>query len=382
MPTQSILILNRTFPPLMGATGRVACDLALHLRKSGYKITIITTSNTAKTDSAKLLDVVRVEAKQNPETAHDYLKISKMMYQAAKKLPPHDIVISMTDPPLMAIKGQKIAKLMRAKHIHWSMDIYPDLLPAMDKHISPWAYKFAQKSMHRALKKADAIVPISACMARYMAHLSLPRHKMHIIENWPDKYLLEDEDEPTPLLDGRKFRILYAGTIGLAHEFETVLNAAKYLQKTAPDVEFIFTARGRGQKNLDVAAQNMGLNNIRFLPPQPPKKLSSLMASGDLHLVTLKRGAAGKLFPSKFYSALAAGRPVLFVGPESCDIHKKISLSHCGATIRNGDSRILINAITNYMTNPDDWFAACKAASKLMENHNPLKQWEHLIASL
>ena len=308
---------------MLGATGRVACDLALHLRKSGHKITVITTSNTAKTDSAKLLDVIRIEAKQNPETAHDYIKISKMMTKAAKKLPRHDIVISMTDPPLMAINGQKIAKFMRAKHIHWSMDIYPDLLPVMGKSIPSWAYKIAQKSMHRALKKSDAIVPISACMARYMAHLSLPRHKMHIIENWPDKYLLEEDDEPTPLLDGRKFRILYAGTIGLAHEFETVLNAAKYLQKTAPDVEFIFTARGRGQKDLDVAAKNMGLTNIRFLPPQPPKKLASLMASGDLHLVTIKRGAAGKLFPSKFYSALAAGRPILYIGPESCDIHKK-----------------------------------------------------------
>ena len=96
---KSILIINRVFPPTFGATGRVACDLVLHLRKVGHKITVLTTASTYKHDKAKNLDVIRLEANPKPEGIMDYLSIARAMKKKAKKLPRHDIVISMTDPP-------------------------------------------------------------------------------------------------------------------------------------------------------------------------------------------------------------------------------------------------------------------------------------------
>ena len=129
----SILILNRTFPPAFGATGRVACDLALHLRAKGHPVTVITTATTPKTDKAKNLTVIRVEGNQRPESAWEYYRIYRRMASAAKKLPRHDIVISLTDPPMIAYAAHKIAKKMNAKHIHWVMDLYPDLFPVLGK---------------------------------------------------------------------------------------------------------------------------------------------------------------------------------------------------------------------------------------------------------
>jgi glycosyltransferase involved in cell wall biosynthesis len=288
----------------------------------------------------------------------------------------------MTDPPLLGVNGHRMAKRMHAKHIHWIMDLYPDLLPALGRQVHPYLYKIAHYKMQVMMKKADMIVPISNCMARYLSHNAVARNHMKVIENWPNKYLLEDADDSQSLLDDSKFRILYAGTIGLAHEFDTVLSAAAYFQKMDQDIEFIFTARGRGYSAFEKKVKEKGLTNVRFLPSQPSKKLNALLNAGDLHLVTLKKSAAGKLFPSKFYSACAAGRPVLYVGPTSCDIHRKITQHHCGATIRNGEGRLLINAIENYKTNPDDWFMACKNASAVLGDHRPLEQWAALIDSL
>ena len=366
----------------MGATGRLACDLALHLRSKGHRITIITTAPTFKHDRAKNLDVIRIASPDKPEGMKAYLKTLRAMNKTAKKLPRHDVVISMTDPPLLATIGRKIAKKMRAKHVHWAMDIYPDLLPVMGYQTRPLFYKIAYKRMHKAIKNADMVVPISLCMARYLNHQSIPKQQMDIIENWPDKYLLENEGEPEPLLDANKFRILYAGTIGLAHDFDTVLKGALYFQKTDRDIEFVFTARGGGYKKLAQQVREMGLNNIRFLQPQSSKKLISLMASGDVHLVTIKDSAAGKLFPSKFYSACAASRPIIYVGPANCDIDRKISKTNCGATIRHGDTRTFTNAITNFKNNSDDWFRASTASNAILDNHNPLQQWCDLIDRL
>jgi colanic acid biosynthesis glycosyl transferase WcaI len=381
--SRSILVINRTFPPSFGATGRMACDLALHLRHRGHKVTILTTAQHAKTDSAKNLDVIRIAANQKPNSIFNYLKILWNMYHASKKIPDHDIVISMTDPPLQSIIGEKIARRMSAKHIHWAMDLYPDLLPVLETHIRPFIFNIIKSKMYGTYKNADAIVTISKCMARYLTHHSVPRANMHIIENWPDKYLREDNDEPAQsLLDDKKFRILYAGTIGLAHEFDTVLKSAKYLQKHAPNIEFIFTNRGGGKNLLAEKIKKHGLRNIQLISPQPSKKLSALMASGDLHLITMKDNAVGKLFPSKFYSAIAAGRPSLFIGPNTCDLHNKITSNALGVSVRNGDAKSFTQGILKYYDDGDTWFNHCANAKKMMANHNPLNEWTKLINAL
>jgi glycosyltransferase involved in cell wall biosynthesis len=288
----------------------------------------------------------------------------------------------MTDPPLQALTGEKIARRMGAKHIHWAMDLYPDLLPVFGKTINDFTFNLVQKRMFGMMKRADALIPISNCMARYLTHHALSKKNIQVIENWPDKYLLEDSDNPQSLMDDTKFRILYAGTIGLAHDFNDILSAAIYFQKTDPDIEFIFTARGGGYKTFRQKCEEKGIYNIQFISPQPSKKLNALMNAGDVHLVTMRKAAAGKLFPSKFYSALAAGRPIIFIGPMSCDIHTKISKHHCGATIRNGESRFLINAIQNYKNNADEYFKACDNATALLNQADPLNQWKDLIERL
>lgn len=385
MPSQQkrILILNRTFPPYFGATGRVACDLVLDLRRKGYDITVLATAPNHKIDRAKRLNVIRIPAPQTPKSAWGYYKILKSMEKVARKLPPHDIVISMTDPPLQATIAQKIANRMKAKHIHWVMDIYPDLFPVLGKDIHPWIYKYCKKSMINALKKADAIVPISKCMARYLSNQSIPKQKMTVIENWPDQHTTESSNnnkDIKPLFDDQKFRILYAGTIGLAHEFSTVLSAAIYFQKTDPDIEFIFTGRGRGLPDLQQMIKKNHLTNIKIIPMQKVQNLPQLMETGDLHLITMKDKALGKLFPSKFYSACATGRPVLFVGPPQCDIAQKIMKHNCGAIIRHGESKLFINAIQNYKNNPDDWFTASNNIKTIISDQNPLSDWANLIS--
>ena len=366
----------------MGATGRVACELCLHLRKRGYPVTVMTTGPEAKTDEAKNLTVIRLKTAA-PKGIWSYQKIQKAMVKAALKLPPHDIVISMTDPPLLAMAGATIAKKMRAKHIHWAMDLYPDLLPVMGKSIPSVIYKFIKIRMIRAIKKADAIVPISQCMRRYMTHQGLPRQAMRVIENWPEIYLKEKEDAPAPpLFSDEKFRILYAGTIGLAHDFDAVIQTAAYLRTKNPEIEFVFTDRGRGAAALKERVKRHRLSNVRFIKPLPNKKLSMLTESGDIHLITMKKASAGKLFPSKFYTACATGRPILFVGPKECDIHNKIEHFQCGRSVRNHDHKTLIRCILYYRNHAKAWFEAGENAKKAVANPPSLKQWEDLITEL
>lgn len=385
----SILILNRVFPPQFGATGRMACDLALYLRKQGYVITVVTTAEQPTVDTARSLKVVRVLGEKHPEGGWAYYRILKRMKKAAMKLPRHDIVISLTDPPLLAHIGHQVAKKMRAKHIHWAHDLYPDLLPVMGVRYPQFVYRHIEKRMRKAMKAATAIVAISKCMASYMTYQSIDRRRLHTIENWPEGTLLKEDDntQAMDLFKGEeKFRILYSGTIGLAHDFDAVLKAANYLQKNNPEIEFVFVGRGRGVEELSRKKQQAGLDNMRFLPPQPAKNLKAMMEAGDVHLVTMKKNALGKLFPCKFYAACAASRPVIFVGPKGCDIDTKIKMSGCGASVRNEDAKALTQAILAYRYDGNAWYRAGAAAGRLVAENGgaqkSLKAWEDLIESL
>lgn len=342
----------------------------------------------AKTDKAQNLTVIRVEGAQKPDGAWAYYKVLKRMERAARKLPKHDIVISMTDPPMLAHTGYKIARKMQARHIHWVMDLYPDLFPVLDVILPKIAVNTIRKRIYNAMKSADAVIPISGCMARYLSRHSLSRQRMTVIENWPERALVNTDNDtaiPSTIFEGeQKFRILYAGTAGLAHDFESVIKAAKYLQKSNPEIEFVFIGKGAGLDFLARERNRLGLDNIRFLPHQPIQTLRSMMAGGDVHLVTMKEKAAGLLYPSKFYAACAVGRPVIFVGPEECDIHKTIKDTGCGLSIRNGDPQSLIKAILTYRNQADQWFSAAKTAETVTKNQpdNGLAAWSALIASL
>ncbi|PCI00028.1 MAG: hypothetical protein COB76_04370, partial [Alphaproteobacteria bacterium] len=363
---------------------RLACDLALHLRAKGHPVTIVTSAINPKTDTSKNLTVIRVEGDDKPNGAWAYFKILKRMERAAKKLPRHDIVISMTDPPMLATVGDRVARSMRSKHIHWAMDLYPDLLPVLGANIPAIIQKIIHYKIYNAVKKADALVPISECIAKHIAKNTTTKQSV-TIENWPERSLLKQEECAPFFKDtDQKFRILYAGTIGLAHDFEALLSAATYFKKHSPEIEFVFVGGGRGLSALEKKAKDRALFNIRFLSHQPTEKIKSMMEGGDLHLVTIKDRAAGLLYPSKFYSACAVGRPIIYIGPKECEIHKNIQTHQCGASIRTTDSQALIKSITEYRNNAKMWndhAQNAKTIIALSPNKN-LKQWDDLIAHL
>ena len=382
----SILILNRVFPPYSGATGRMACDLALHFRKQGHHVTVVSSAPEPKMDTAKNLSVIRVQGDKMPQGAVQYFRILKRMYKAAVRLQRHDFVISMTDPPLLARYGHKVARKMGAKHIHWAQDVYPDLFPIIEKPLGKFAYNYIEGKTHHALKAAHGIVAIGKCMAKCMTHKSIPRRTMHVIENWPEADLMGGDQEVESSLfkdDAQKFRVLYAGNIGLAHDFTAIMKVAAYCQKKHPEIEFVFVGKGRGLDALARTKAQAGLDNVRFLPPQPQKSVKGMMQAGDVHLVTMKERAAGLMVPCKFYSSCAVGRPVIYIGPEASDIHSMINHHQCGVSLRNNDHQGLARAILDYRRDGEKWFAACQAAKTVVQGApaNRFKQWDDLIAS-
>jgi colanic acid biosynthesis glycosyl transferase WcaI len=121
--------------------------------------------------------------------------------------------------------------------------------------------------------------------------------------------------------------------------------------RACPEATFVFNGDGAARGELMIKAA--GLNNIRFVDPQPMERLSEVLASGDLHLVPLRAGLGAVSVPSKVYSILAAGRPVLAAIDADTEIPRILAASGAGQAVAPDDEVAFVAAVRSMIADSD-----------------------------
>lgn len=393
MRRPSILFLNRVYAPERGATGRVLRDLARRFAREGWRVTVITTGPKSKKERDGSVRIVRLKGPKKPSGLLGYGWAWIRMLYTAMRLRRRDLVVTMTDPPMLVVAGGLIARFKKSRHIHWCQDLYPDILPALGFKVPDPIMERFKKLSRQALRSCDRVVVIGRCMAGHLAEDGIDPARITMIPNWPDFELVRPagnnnngnsvEGQITNLShhsvykaaaagakpyrellkNGMKFKVLYAGNIGRAHPVDTILDAAEKLNGEYPEIEFIFAGDGPRFDKIAHERTVRNLDNIRLLPHQPPGNLRSLMESGDVHLVSMTEHAAGHAVPSKIYAAMAVQRPCIFVGPQYCEAAQVIYEFGAGIVVPQGNADDLARAILHFRMNGDEWFAAQNGAA-------------------
>ncbi len=401
MQKPTVLFINRVYPPAKGATGRVLRDLAQAFARDGWAVTVLTTGSATEIVMDGLVRVHKVSSKPGKTPLRYGLVWSKLLW-AALRMPKHRMIVTLTDPPLLVALGRIVARVKNSTHIHWCQDLYPDILPALGMKVPKWTMNILRKLTRRAMRSCDRVIVVGRCMAKHLAHTGFDMTKVSVIPNWPDfeltpaakmriannntvnnshnnqnktKIVLSGRDifnaRPFFLDESPKFRVLYSGNLGRAHPISTIMDAASILQETNPEIEFVFVGDGAGFEQLAQARSRRGLDNIRLSPPQPLGRLKDLMEGGDVHLISMKHEVLGMLVPSKLYAALAAGRPCIFIGPESSETAKVIHEFGAGTVISQGHSKKLAEEILKFRNDGNIWFAAQSGAVRASEQFVP-----------
>jgi colanic acid biosynthesis glycosyl transferase WcaI len=382
MRRPSVLFINRVYPPVRGATGRVLRDLARSFARQGWQVTVLTAGPRKSRERDGGIHVIRLAGRQKPRGLAGNVWLWLRFLFAALRVPRTDLVVTMTDPPMLVSAGRIIKKFKKNRHIHWCHDLYPDLFPSLGVKMPALVTRLLRRSADRALHDADKIIAVGRCMARTLTHHGLEPKRVAYIPNWPDSELVKppkpaaaagnttaetvDIDGLKPfeqqLKDGPKFRVLYAGNIGRAHPLATILEAASLLDEEHPEIEFAFVGDGPRFDYIARERVRRGLNNIRLLPFQPQNKLREVMESGDVHILSVEEDSAGLLVPCKMYSAFAVGRPCIYVGPHQSEMAWAIKEYKAGGVIAQGKARALADLIKKYRLSSDEWFAAHEGA--------------------
>ncbi len=394
----SILLINRVYPPERGATGRLLQNLAHGLQQSGWNVSVLTTREAKLDETKGLIQKYTVKSTKNSKTALGCLINLWRLWRKGLKIPKHDVVLTMTDPPMLACIGNRIAKSKRSKHVHWAQDIYPDLFPKLGIALPKFIYNKMHKRSVRAMNSADQVVAIGRCMESYLKHHGVTAGAVTTIPNWTDFEILAPSSQanianlnvPTGVAkrpdemfrdESPKFRVLYAGQIGRAHPMKAVIEAAQILSDHQ-EIEFVFVGDHESQSYVARERTKRGLENIKFLPYQPIEKLRDVMESGDVHLVTMRDRVKGMLVPCKFYSGITIGRPTLYLGPRGTEVDQVITEYQAGVTISPDDPKGLADAIYAYRTNGDIWFQTQEGALRASQDFHPnnaIHKWITLL---
>lgn len=375
---KSVLFINRVYPPETGATGRVLSDVAKSMALEGWKVTIISCMHETGSNSKKKrignintvagLKIIKVNTPFKRSVFASLVMLFKLFFTALK-CERHDLVVSLTDPPLSVVIGYLLSKIKKSSHIHWCHDLYPDLLPVLGYKVNKITMDMLSVISVHALKNTDRIIVVGRCMAKRMASKGISPGKITFIPNWADpvldKYLSEKlrikksriNNPHAKILQNTepKFRVLYSGNMGRGHPFKIIFEAAEILSEKYPEIEFIIAGNDKMYDRLVSERTKRQLQNIKFLPYQPAEHYKTLLESGDVHLTLLEERATGLMVPCKAYSAFTVGRPCVFVGSEHSEIAKVIKSFNAGAVIPQNSPAMLAECIRHYRENKDLW---------------------------
>ena len=123
--------MNRVYPPVHGATGRVLRDLAESFAREGWHVTVVSAGERAGEERRNGVRIIRVKGAERPSNVFVYMLIWLKMLIMALRLKGRHVVVSMSDPPLVVVAGSIVARIKKSRHINWCHDVYPEVMPAL-----------------------------------------------------------------------------------------------------------------------------------------------------------------------------------------------------------------------------------------------------------
>ncbi len=394
MSRPRVIFLNRVYWPDEAATAQLLHDLALALAERGWPVEVIAAGADATMEPG-----VHVHRTGGTVThgglfsrTRNYLAfLRRARARLAATLQPGDIVVPMTDPPMLGAAVAPVARSRGARIVHWVQDIYPEVVIA---HAGAWlALPLAPLRWRRNVgwRTADACVTVGEEMGAHLHGEGVTPGNVRVIPNWAPRELGAEPAHEAVAAYRRewgledRFLVAYSGNLGRVHEFDAVLAAAADL-RSAPDIAFAFVGGGARFEELRRVVAARGLANVRFFPPQPRARLAAALAAADAHLVTLRPGFGQLVNPSKLAGVLAAARPVLFVGPTQGAIARLLEAEDCGLAFPPDDGPGLAAAIGRWQADPASLLTLRKNARRAYEHRFTLAAatgaWDELLAGV
>ncbi len=347
-----VVFVNRFYWPAEPATAQLLHDLTASLHARGWNVTVIAGYSAPGLPAREVhqgVEIIRIGREMAATQDLTRRALDFGSFHAAlvpvlgQLLRRGDIVVALTDPPLIGVAVTVIAALRGAQVVHWVHDIYPEILTAVNRGLSARLAAMALQPLRDvAWQEATACVVLGADMAAVLETRGVPLARIFRIPNWAPKGIAPASDLKVETLRGQwnvaeKFVVGYAGNLGRVHDLTAIVETADRLRGD-PRFVFLFIGHGGGYAELQRAVTARRLTNVFFRPPSPRTELSAALGVPDVHLVSVRRGCERFVFPSKIYGAAASGKPIVLLAAKGSEVAHTIDSHGLGAVFDPDDA--------------------------------------------
>ena len=373
-----ILFLCQYFYPEKVSSATLPTDTAKFLSSKGYKVGCLCgypkeylqqSDKVENREKVFGIDIERVKyttfKKRNfIGRLVNYFSFTFKCFFRIKRAKNYEYIVVYSNPPILPFVAYKAHKKYGTKIIFVSYDVYPEIAintgALSDNGIITRLMKKINNKLYSAVEK---VVVLSPDMKEFILHnRNVAADKVAVIPNWFADIPFNAPKKRQP------FTVTYLGNMGICQDMETLLLAVKALNG---DASFRFVIGGQGNKAervKDFIREN-NLTNVEFHPFIVGEEYERIMKESHCFIVSTERNINGLCFPSKYYSYLAFGRPVIAIMEEN-SLTKELAENKIGYAVTNGDNKALVERIKEIAAFKEKQYSeTCDNVYKVFKNN-------------
>lgn len=365
MGKKKILIHSIVFSPDGVSTAYLYNDIALGLKNAGYEVVVLTTTphynrvieNLRNQPFHKRMGGIFYQSSfHNIKVFHvpqrkfssTVLRIFGFVYWHILSViiglvePRVSMILSPSPPLTIGLVSLLLGRLKGAKVVYNVQEIYPDLLINQGKLRFRMAIRILKRMEKIVYNCSDAITTIDEVFYNTIIGRINDPSKLRVIPNFVDTDLyrpLSDSEKSydhSVFTDTKELKLMYAGNIGYAQDWEPLVHLAKTFQQES--VSFWVIGEGVMKEPLKNQLNKLNLSNVHVLPYQPREAMPSLIAYSDLQFIFMEPKLDGQGFPSKVYTIMACGKPMLVISGKGTPLHGFLQGKDCALLVADDDS--------------------------------------------
>jgi glycosyltransferase involved in cell wall biosynthesis len=351
-----VLVLNQYYWPGVEATAHLLSELCEALAEE-FEVTVVT-GMVAGAGPPGRAERAGVEIVRVGSTAYDrsrltlravnYLSYLGLSLWEGLKVDPPDVVLCMTDPPVIADLALVLARRFRAPLVVVSQDVFPEVAVALKRLDNPALVRVLRLATRVYLQRADRVVAIGETMRERLVTKGADRERIAVIPNWTDTSDLGPRPRDNAWAREHdlhdKFVVMHSGNIGHAQDLDTLIRSATFL-RDLERLRIVLIGGGARRDELKTLAKVLETEQVLFMGYQPREVLADSLSAADVHVVGLARGLSGYVVPSRLYGVLAVGRPVLASAEPDSETAMVIENVGCGVVVPPGRPELLARAV-------------------------------------
>jgi len=266
-----------------------------------------------------------------------------------------DLILSPSPPLTIGFLNVIIAKLKGTKVIYNVQEIYPDLLIEEGGLKSKLVISFLKWMEKIVYNHSNAVTTIDRIFYETIVSRFKDESKLHIIPNFVDTDIYKPLAKESLQLnkdlfpDTQSLKIMYAGNIGHAQDWEPLIALVDELKEDA--VEFFVIGEGAMKDKLLQEKADRGLKKLHIIPYQPRELMPSLIAYSDLQFIFMASHTEGHGFPSKVYTIMACAKPLIVCSGENTPVINFLNDKDCAFLVTKKDLQFKVNNIASFIRN-------------------------------